>query len=340
MNQGKNALADRWSGALWGLAIGDAWGFQVEFMSHESIVRQHGVSGPEFPASAIISDDTQMTLALYTALREAPPAGQPMSEVRQAIWESFKSWSVDPDNNRAPGNTCMGALRALAQWDPAGWVEASRHHSKGCGANMRVAPAAFLANEETAFGVAAFQAALTHGHPTGLAAAVLTTYAIRLAATLTPLTELASEVHAKAVEWSAAPTPSWWEMWLPEFDWPGQFGFGECVEVLRRASSTPIPTVPSDPCADINMQGWIAEEALALALYSIRAAGGIAEVGTPIASVRRAATSNGDSDSIACITGAIVGAAKPNTWEPDWLRRFEPRYRAEIGSAASIRPDD
>lgn len=47
-------------------------------------------------------------------------------------------WAVSPENNRAPGTTCLWAIERFAEDVP--WFEASEHGSMGCGANMRVAP--------------------------------------------------------------------------------------------------------------------------------------------------------------------------------------------------------
>jgi ADP-ribosylglycohydrolase len=61
-------------------------------------------------------------------------------------------------------------------------------------------------------------------------------------------------------------------------------------------------------------EGWVGEEAVALALYCV-----IRYPDDYAACVRRAANSEGDSDSVACIAGGIMGArlglsAIPATW--------------------------
>nr|BEK66423.1 hypothetical protein KPHV_36500 [Kitasatospora purpeofusca] len=46
----------------------------------------------------------------------------------------------------------------------------------------------------------------------------------------------------------------------------------------------------------------------------------------PVAAVRRAAYSSGDSDSIACLAGAFAGAhAGADAWPADWVERIEHR---------------
>ena len=68
------------SGSLYGLAYGDALGKPTEFMSISDIIAAYGPSGPVCLEGdpALVTDDTQMALAVAWALCEAPsptPAG-------------------------------------------------------------------------------------------------------------------------------------------------------------------------------------------------------------------------------------------------------------------------
>ncbi len=80
-------------------------------------------------------------------------------------------------------------------------------------------------------------------------------------------------------------------------------------------------TTRGDPCQATGA-GWIAEEALATALYCY-----LISPDEPVAVLGRGAASSGDSDSIACLAGAFAGAALglaawPDDWrEPDRVRR-------------------
>ena len=102
-----------------------------------------------------------------------PPAFEP------PLRELFLAWQISPDNDRAPGETCLRACAALRDGRP--WQQATRIHSKGCGANMRVTPVGLVPGlaDEVRAGAAQLQAGLTHGHPTALAASELTAYAVR-----------------------------------------------------------------------------------------------------------------------------------------------------------------
>ena len=81
-------------------------------------------------------------------------------------------------HRRAPGNTCLSALRAGGR----GEIGRPINGSKGCGAAMRSAPVAFLpglpAGPE-AFRLGARTGALTHGHPDGWGPAGFVVAAVR-----------------------------------------------------------------------------------------------------------------------------------------------------------------
>ena len=65
--------------------------------------------------------------------------------------------------------------------------------------------------------------------------------------------------------------------------------------------------------------GWIAEEALATALLCA-----LRHADDPVGGLARAATTAGDSDSIACLTGAFLGAAYGmSAWPAAWAGRVE-----------------
>ena len=121
--------AARYANALVGLAAGDAWGYQVEFV-HYDRMRVRPVPRPA--GEWVVSDDTQMTLAVDRALADSPDLGD-IDAVTAALTASFIAWRRDPDNDRAPGTACMAAVRNLgggARWhEPNGATD-----SAGCGA--------------------------------------------------------------------------------------------------------------------------------------------------------------------------------------------------------------
>ncbi|MFD0855311.1 ADP-ribosylglycohydrolase family protein, partial [Actinomadura adrarensis] len=169
------------SGSMFGLAYGDALGAPTEFLNMKQIGKKYGSDGPSdfYGTPALVTDDTQMGIAVALALLDALANPPFTPDLITPMWRRrFVDWLDSPDNNRAPGNTCLTACRYLKSGLP--WVQATQRNSKGCGANMRVTPVGLapgLSDEQRA-GAAQLQAAMTHGHPTGLAASELTAFTV------------------------------------------------------------------------------------------------------------------------------------------------------------------
>ncbi|WP_433348030.1 ADP-ribosylglycohydrolase family protein [Micromonospora sp. CA-111912] len=313
----------RASGSLFGLAYGDALGRPTEFLTVAEIHRRYGPSGPrELEGDpALVTDDTQMALAVGWALHDAP-AFTPEA-VEPLLRERFLAWAVSPDNNRAPGMTCLRACAELSRG--VRWQEATVAGSKGCGANMRVTPVGLLPVDlDTLAGLAQLQAGLTHGHPTGLAASELTAYAVRLLRDGVALAELPVLLAERAREQRRVYRADWLgDLWQrPGVDSPEEFiarGWDECLAALGRLTTTLTrPDDGGDPCRRTG-EGWVAEEALATALLCA-----LWHADDPVGALARGATTAGDSDSIAALAGAFVGAAHGlSAWPRDWSTRIE-----------------
>lgn len=159
---GRGPLYDRALGAYLGLAIGDALGATVEFMTAREIAHRYGVHREivgggwlKLPAGQV-TDDTTMSLALGEALRDGG-----MHETRQ-VADAFVRWLRGKPVDC--GNTC---LRGLRRYLSDGSLEAPRNEGDaGNGALMRNLPVVIA----TLFDEAAFerlsiaQARITHGH--------------------------------------------------------------------------------------------------------------------------------------------------------------------------------
>jgi ADP-ribosylglycohydrolase len=326
------------TGSLLGLALGDALGFPTEFDDIASILAKCGPwRSMELPQRAVVSDDTQMTLAVGRAMRTAMDRGLLVpTSLARPLREEFVDWYQSPENNRAPGRTCLTACELLKD-EKRDWRDASRIGSKGCGANMRVAPVGLapgLSDEQRA-GAAQLQSALTHGHPTALAASDLTAHAVRLLTQGAEPAALIGLLRGYAVENRTRYHHRWLgDLWTRSQDpSPEHFiarGWDDCLGVLERLQEAlRDPSPEDDPCLAAGA-GWIAEEAMAAGLLCF-----LLFPDEPVTALRRAACSSGDSDSIACLAGAFAGAyAGADAWPTAWADRIE--YQGELVTLGAL----
>jgi ADP-ribosylglycohydrolase len=296
---------DRLLGCLLGGAVGDAFGYTVEFMSLRAIRARFGEAGLQEPVcqggKLVVSDDTQMTLfTLEGMLRAWHPDGSfdpeaLLEQVRLAYldWLDTQAGGTPAGNlhgslgrspamrvPRAPGNTCLSALRAGGR----GTIAKPVNDSKGCGAVMRIAPLAFLpADAGTAFDLAARAGALTHGHVDGWLSGAVLARILRALALGQPLPAAAAE----AIEASRPATPDG----ARTLDLAGA-----ALELAARPDLAPEAVIRRLG------QGWVGEEALAIGLWAALAGRDFPDV------IRKAANHDGDSDSTASIAGQLYGA--------------------------------
>lgn len=327
---------ERISGSLFGLAYGDALGKPTEFLNLDEIVRRFGPDGPsELPEPALVTDDTQMALAVGEGLVEILGEGALNAQALAPVWtRRFVQWAFSSENNRAPGMTCLRACGDLAEGKP--WVEAAIIGSKGCGANMRVTPVGLVSalSSSTRAGAAQLQAALTHGHPTALAASELTAYATWwLLGGMDPA-QVPSALRERAAQQREVYHHGWLgELWRRGHDaTPETFmarGWDECLRLLDRLeAAVAAGDRKSDPC-DATGEGWIAEEALGTSLLCV-----LLFPDDPYAALRRAACTRGDSDSIAALAGAFAGAVwGVDAFPAGWRGRIE--YAGRLDALAS-----
>ncbi len=310
---------DRFRGCLLAGAAGDALGYRVEFLSEAGIFDRFGKSGiTEFSlrnSIAEISDDTQMTLFTATGLLLGKTRGMTrciMGNYEGYIRESYYDWyrtqtesyPLLGDNHhswlvnvpqlfsrRAPGNTCMTALRGKER----GSTENRINHSKGCGGVMRVAPIGLYFCDDKFYTIeesdrtGAEAAAITHGHDLGWIPAAALVHIIRR------LAENEDESILSAVQ-DAMKTIS---ALYPDSEYLEDF-----LVLLQKAID-----LSQEDCNDLDAihllgEGWVAEETLAIAVYcALKYPNDIEKA--LIASVNH----GGDSDSTGAVTGNILGAA-------------------------------
>jgi ADP-ribosylglycohydrolase len=109
-------------------------------------------------------------------------------------------------------------------------------------------------------------------------------------------------------------------------------GWDECLNVLNRLDAALMNNDKlSDPCLATGA-GWIAEQAFATALLCF-----LLFPDDPLAVLRRAAVTSGDSDSIACIAGSFAGAYHGiQAFPRAWVERIEYRDRLLALSAGLL----
>lgn len=303
---------------LLGGALGDGFGYAVEFDRLEAIQRRFGPAGVRMPqfnhGQLVVSDDTQMTLFTLEGLVRGHLQGEAEDDALiRSIRLSYLDW-LDTQGGKGeshvaasrlmkhavmharqgPGNTCLSALEAGARGTP----EAPVNASKGCGGVMRVAPIALLPRVDArrAFTLGVRSAALTHGHPGGHLPAGALAALLRLLLEGRPLGEAAQATRGLLLAWPGH------EETLARLD--------TALEATRHPHLGHLPPALG--------QGWVGEEALAIGLYAAARSLDFAAV------LAIAANHDGDSDSTAAIAGQIFGAqygleALPHAW----IRRLD-----------------
>ena len=188
-------------------------------------------------------------------------------------------------SRRCPGGTCITEIKNGAN----GSVKEPCNDSKGCGGVMRVAPAGialadFFEPKQIAEDGAEI-AALTHGHPLGYMPAAA-------------LTSMIAALHLGA-EIKEAVTDSV-KLTLDTF--PGTPHIGEFDSVMNFAVNLAEENISDLEAIEQIGEGWVAEEALAIAVYcALRHKDDFA------AGIRAAVNHSGDSDSTGAIAGNILG---------------------------------
>ncbi|KUN03428.1 ADP-ribosylglycohydrolase [Streptomyces yokosukanensis] len=322
-------------GCLLGGAIGDALGYQVEFSTLDRIRAAHGPRGVTGfvlgtpGAVGLISDDTQMTLFTVEALVQART--QPRESWSLVLRQAYERWlrtqsQRGPEqpapgepaasagglvteawlySRRAPGNACLSGVAQMYAPDPALPLDGSpgevNPDSKGCGTVMRSAPFGLVAPADAAFAMAARGAQITHGHPTGY-------YAAGAFAAI-----VAHLVAGDGLQGAVLRTLRLLER---------HQGHTETSAALRAALDLADGGAPTAEKVESLGAGWIAEEAVAVAVYCA-----LAEP-DPEAALLLSVNHSGDSDSTGSVCGNLLGAWHGDTGLPHgWVARVEGRDR-------------
>lgn len=294
-------------GCLLGAAIGDALGAPVEFLTLKQIRDRYGEEGiADFAPSGNLkvgfyTDDTQMTLATAVGcirVLQSCKEGK-KGELAGIIYQEYLEWyemQKKRENRRSPGNTCLGALGS----GKMGSVDKRINDSKGCGGVMRTAPVGLAFPPGEAFQCGVEAAAITHGHPSGYLPAGLLAEMIAGIIdgnSLDEALDLGIEV-------------------LAEYQ-----GNEETLQKINLARELARKDESPDRAIPLIGEGWVGEEALAIALYCC-----LVHPKDWKKAVLTAVNISGDSDSTGSIAGAILGTLLgEKAIPPDLVKRVENR---------------
>jgi len=333
------SITERIEGCLFGMAIGDGYGYPTEFLRIDEIIKKWPPNGPTEPEGnpILVTDDTQMAIAVANGIINSEKDDYSKEALEKNIRNEFVIWLNDEKNNRAPGMTCIRACEKLETG--IAWSAATIKDSKGCGANMRVVPVGLmyeLGIEEKQVGaIAQFQSVLTHAHPTALAASEIT--AITIAKIIQGVDAL--DLPDILIDYCEAQKNTYHVEYLENiwdrspFRTPIEYitlGWEQVIEVLKKIKiGIQNNDKKIDPCL-VTGEGWIAEEAFATALLCF-----LLFPNEPKEALKRAVVTTGDSDSIACLTGAFSGAyCGVQSIPKDWIDRIE--YKTELENIISF----
>ncbi len=333
--------SQRIAGCILGGAIGDALGWPVEFLSLSAIRRSYGENGitdldKKGKSTAEFTDDTQMSLftadgalRFLTAQKQAGITPDfavymhnaylrwlftqqtPKPNFDSSVLNGWLYGRRELHVRRAPGNTCISSLNELG----IGRVEEPINHSKGCGSVMRAAPIGLCFETEAAFTYGMMAGAITHGHPSGyLSSAVLARI-------------LAELLNEKSLPYALGTTMERLKH---------EKGHEECLLYLQKAYELANDEIEPTRAIESLGLGWVAEEALAIAVYcALKYENDIKQ------GFLMAVNHDGDSDSTGAIYGNLIGAWKGlDASVQEWIDNIEsPDILSQIAHDLSVGPE-
>lgn len=321
----------RLRGCLLGGALGDALGAPLEFMSLSEIHQEYGPAGLTAPPDQPLdfTDDTQMTLFTAEGLirihSQAMDRGT--ADTHEVLDHAYHRWLRTQDSptlrwdsriddspgwllgvqglhrQAAPGQTCL----SLATNSEIGRLgESALNNSKGCGTVMRVAPVGFFTppsgpDDYDLFDLGCISGFLTHGHPSGYLAAGALAYLLEQIRAGITLRMALAKVESRLAQEDA---------------------HDEVLEALQQAQTLERTGHDSSPDEVESLGGgWVAEEALAIAVYCALAAERSDDPWTY--GTLLAVNHSGDSDSTGAIAGNLLGAIHGEQVLPGaWLEQL------------------
>jgi ADP-ribosylglycohydrolase len=298
-------LLDRFRGCLLGVAVGDALGMPTEGYTAREIREKFGVISEMMPApeghfhsglmAGQFTDDTEETLLLAESLIEACGFSPEGFVEKLTAWGA--AWTMDERLNRGVGFATRSAVESMiagTAWQQSGLAIPT------CGSAMRVAPIGLLYHPDlnTVKSYADLQSLPTHTSTAARAGAVAVAVGVALSAA-----GFSKEIIFRNAASQASRLDS------------------EFAERLLWAGSL-LDLKPQDALGLIR-NSPLAMETVPAAFYCFLKF-------EPKEALIMAASSGGDTDSIASIAGSLFGAGFGASWIPQsWLAALEGKERIE-----------
>lgn len=307
-------IQDKCRGSLVGGAVGDALGYEVEFMSLSAIRKKYGekdIVNYELDRNGVaeFSDDTQMSLFTAEGLLNAVTAEKyhypdMLSYISDAYHYWYTTQTMPPLkmskcwlthlatlwSKRAPGMTCMSALAAQGP---------VVNNSKGCGGVMRVAPIGIysgahpkLLDMVMAGQLAGMAADLTHKHPLSS----LSSIALAMLVSDLITHEKVDRDKFRFIVLNRV-------IKLMELNGLKSEHFDFLSKLIVNALDLAVSEVSDTDAIRQLGEGWVAEETLAIAIFSV-----MRYIDDFEKCIVCAVNHDGDSDSTGAVAGNIIGA--------------------------------
>jgi ADP-ribosyl-[dinitrogen reductase] hydrolase len=294
-------MLDRFTGCLLGLAAGDALGMPTEGYTAEEIQSRFGTVRDMMPAqkghfhsglfAGQFTDDTQETLFLVESLIES--CGFSGDDFAERLMNWGSAWTLDPQLNRGVGFTTRSSIEQMLSGIP--WQE-SGLSIPTCGSAMRAAPIGLLYHCDLSLvgRYAELQSISTHCSPAARAGSIAVASGVALC--------LVGFSKTSALQMAAHLSSQTEREFADRLLWVGSLMELDPADALIAIGNTP-DVSKAIPAAFYCFLKFEPEEAIVFA-----------------------ANCGGDTDSIACIAGALSGAFYGSSWIPQrWLHCLENR---------------
>ncbi len=291
----------KYTGCMLGAAIGDALGKQNEGVRREhilkrGIIKDYGKALSSIPGNKLrpgdYTDDTEQMLVLACSLIDNN--GFDVTDFSQKISKWGKDALKDPIRKSFVGPSSALAIERLNSG--ISWKE-SGSGIPSCGSAMRVAPVGMFWDDlDDVESNAALSSMPTHNSKTSIAGAVAVAIAVRCALDEKECADIISETCTRTLKYDA--------------------GLSEKIRLSFELRNND----PEEVFSELGTS-YLAIDTVPCAFYCFT--GHFEE---PENAIIEAVNAGGDTDSIACITGALCGALHGRDYIPErWLKGLENR---------------